>query len=235
MDSRLLRGSNWPERRTVPRAVQQRYAPRPTAEPKPKPREIELSISLPRLRLPRPRIARWRALRKTYLFGGCILVAIAATACGIWFTRYHAATGVKAASSRHAPAATGITPGTPPYQTMLPGGKTAEALGGWYRVSPPDRNPVYAYADTIGTVSIDVSEQPLPEGFATDTAEQVAQLAQGFNANEKLQAGGTTMYIGTSSKGPQSVIFTKNQLLVLIKSDSRISNDQWAGYISSLR
>ncbi len=128
-----------------------------------------------------------------------------------------------------------LTQGTPSYATLLPVGKTATDLGGWTRISPANRDPVYAFVDKIGTVQVTVSEQPLPAKLEVDPATQVAQLAQNFSATDKFTAGGTTAYIGTSAQGPQSVILTKKGLLVLIKSTYTLTNDQWAAYITSLQ
>ena len=128
-----------------------------------------------------------------------------------------------------------LTHGTPSYANLLPEGKSIKSLGGWTRVSPPDHNPVYAYQDKIGAVSISVSEQPLPANFKNDTAKQIADLAQNFNATEKVMAGTTVIYIGTSANGPQSVIFTKADLLILIKSTSIIPSSQWSAYVDSLQ
>jgi hypothetical protein len=140
---------------------------------------------------------------------------------------------VKAAASKR-PA---LTRGTPGYATVLPDGKTIDDLGGWIRVSPPGRNAVYAYADKIGGVRIDVSEQPLPPALRNHTSEQMARLAQSYAAKGTLTAAGTTVYIGTSAKGPQSLIFNLDQkgLLVLIKSVSPLADNQWVTYINSLR
>lgn len=123
---------------------------------------------------------------------------------------------------------------TPTYHTVLPGGKSANELGGWRRVSPPGKDPVFAYDDEINNVPISVSQQPLPASFKTETASHVADLAKSYNANTKVNAGDTTVYIGTSSKGPQSVIFAKENLLVLIKSQKSIDNNAWTEYIQSL-
>ena len=122
----------------------------------------------------------------------------------------------------------------PGYETILPTGKTITQLGGWERISPPERDPVFAYTDTINDVSINVSQQPLPELFKTDTTGKVAELAKSYNATKKINADTTTVYIGTSAQGPQSVIFTKNDLLVLIKSQENINDDAWVNYIKSL-
>lgn len=124
---------------------------------------------------------------------------------------------------------------TPFYETLLPVGKSIEQLGGWTRVSPPDRNAVFAFMDYIGQDRIVVSQQPLPEDFKEDTESQVEQLAKGYKATEKITVTGMTVHIAKSAKGPQSVVFAKKGLLVLIRSSVTISNDQWISYIDSLQ
>lgn len=123
---------------------------------------------------------------------------------------------------------------TPRYPTVLPKGSSIEELGGWIRISPPENDPVYAYADTIGEVPIRVSEQPLPEQFRSNPEGQTAELAQQYGATETIDVEGNTLYVGTSTKGPQSAIFTKNNLLILIKSEQKIKNESWAKYARSL-
>lgn len=124
---------------------------------------------------------------------------------------------------------------TPQYTTISPTDKKVDNLGGWTLISPPDSDPVYAYSDKISGIGINVSEQLLPESFKTDTDRQIELLSQGFKASEKITVNGIIVYIGTSAKGPQSVIFTKNNLLILIKSNAPISSDQWVKYISSMQ
>lgn len=123
----------------------------------------------------------------------------------------------------------------PQFDTLLPSGSSIEALGGWTRVSPPDRNAVFAYSDAIRDNRIIISQQPLPDDFLGNIDGKVEELAQSYKATEKLTANGMVVYIGTSAKGPQSVIFTKNNLLVLIKSSVKLSNDDWVGYVNSLQ
>lgn len=125
---------------------------------------------------------------------------------------------------------------TPQHNTILPPGKSIDDLGGWARVSPPDRNPVFAYADTLDGEQISVSQQPLPDTFSNNPAEDVQSVAYEFNAKERVVAkDGTVFYIGTSSKGPQSVIFIKKDLLILVKSPAKIDNKSWSDYIASLQ
>lgn len=130
--------------------------------------------------------------------------------------------------------AEGIVSGTPDYKTLHPTGKSVDELGGWKRISPAKKDPVFAYTDTIDNVSVSVSQQPLPESFAGNVDSQVAELAKKFNATTKLSTSDTSLYVGTSAKGPQSVIFAKDTVLILIKSQNKIDNTSWEKYVSSL-
>lgn len=123
---------------------------------------------------------------------------------------------------------------SPDFAIVLPQNRSVEDLGGWSRVSPPDSDPVYAFADSIDGVSISVSQQPIPESFKSNLASQIEQLANSYNATTVVNAGDIPVYIGRSSNGPQSVIFSKNDALVLIKSQAAIENESWAVYVSNL-
>lgn len=120
------------------------------------------------------------------------------------------------------------------YQTIVPEGKAIGELGGWKRVSPPESDPVYAFNDVIGDVPISVSQQPIPGPFIGDLDNRVTKLAKEYNATTLIYADETKVYIGTSSKGPQSTIFTKNNLLILIKSQKKIEDQAWIDYIKAL-
>lgn len=126
----------------------------------------------------------------------------------------------------------------PSYATVLPAGKTIADLGGWIHfTSHNDTGAVHAYNynDSIDDIAISVTEQPLPSSFTGDVDGHVAEFAKSFDANDVVKAGDTTVYIGTNSKGPQSVIFTKNNLLILIKSEKTIKNTTWSSYVASLQ
>lgn len=124
--------------------------------------------------------------------------------------------------------------GNPKFAALVPAGKNMKQLGGWTRVSPPDREEVYAYTDKIGAASISVSQQPLPQEFRVDSDEKIKQLAESFLATEKVTVGSTVFYIGTSAEGPQSVILSKKNLLILMKSNGKINSNHWAEYVNSL-
>lgn len=158
-----------------------------------------------------------RSSRKTMIVAAVVLLAV----CLIWI--------ISTSNKEPEPTTAG-----PAYATVLPANKTIDSLGGWQRVSPPEKPPVYAYNDEINDIAISVSEQPLPAEFKSNPTSQVAELAKGYNATTKLKAGDTQLFLGTSSKGPQSVIFTKEGVLVLIKSEKTIADASWSAYVKSL-
>lgn len=123
----------------------------------------------------------------------------------------------------------------PTYKTLVPDDKNISELGGWKRVSPPESNPVFAYADKIDDVLINVSQQPLPENFKDDKKGKVKELAKSFSATQEISVDGNTLYLGASSKGPQSAIMLKDDTLILIKSQAKINDDKWREYAKSLR
>lgn len=124
----------------------------------------------------------------------------------------------------------------PTFATILPQGKSIDSLGGWARVSPPDRDPVFAFVDTLGEQQITISQQPLPNSSSENTEDTIQSIAYDFSAKERrIASDGTVYYVGTSSNGTQSIITGKDQLLILIKSPAVISNDNWSAYIASLR
>lgn len=175
-------------------------------------------------------LARLQSLptRQKIAIGVALLIAL--PTAGLWYTKSHKDdAGSHAASSQHSDADGAVT-----YRTVLPAGKSIDDLGGWKRVSPPEGDPVYAYADTIDGVAVSVSQQPLPRSIKESTDEWVANLAKKFNATNRISADGNSVYIGTSAKGPQSVIFRVDELLILIKSDSKIQDQSWATYARSL-
>lgn len=123
---------------------------------------------------------------------------------------------------------------TPYYATLLPGTKSIEELGGWTRASPTDRNAAFAFTDYIGNNRITVTQQPLPADFKDDLAFKIEELAKNYKASEKITVDSLVVHIANSAKGPQSVIFAKDGLLVLARSSVKISNDKWIGYIETL-
>lgn len=192
------------------------------------PREIVLNIGLPKLPLPSLRRLRLPRLRRKYVLigGGAAVLVLGSLGYGLLQNGNPAAQKdvLEQSTAQQAPS----------YGTVLPGNKSIGDLGGWVRVSPPDKEPVFAYLDTVDSVQLNVSQQPLPDKFKKDTAGELAKLAGQFGANNKLTVDNLDFYVGTSAKGPQSALLVKDGLLILIKSSSALTDEQWVAYIMSL-
>lgn len=206
--------------------------PPPTAPPDSKTIDININFgSIPKIKRAAV-VAKTRRLLKKHkkiVAGGSMLAVGVLFSIVVWPT-----------ASQYFDSGNQIAGGTDPaakapdYLTVLPKDKSISDMGGWKRVSPGESNPVFAYTDKVDDVTISVSQQPLPEAFKTDISGNIADLAKQFSATEKVDANGTDVYIGTSAKGPQSVIFSKNGLLVLIKSQQKAESKSWKTYVESL-
>lgn len=131
--------------------------------------------------------------------------------------------------SEEAPAKT-----LPKYQTLLPVDKTIEQLGEWGSFKSPSGDTIFNFTDTIDGVRINVAEQLLPDSYKTDVNSRVRSIAQDFYATDKIVLDDTTAYMGTSSKGPQWVILSRNSLLIIIKSEKNIKLSSWQSYVKNL-
>jgi hypothetical protein len=231
-------------------------ATKPESDPNdPKLVEIKISLpSLPKLKLERAKKApktqarqaathrRRPSRRTTIIAAASAATVLALVSAGVFMAtrkdspaKPEAGTAAAAEGKVAGAANTILERGTPDYDTVLPAGKTAESLGGWTRVSPPKSDPVYAYADKLAGIQIAVSQQPLPKELERNTDEAVEDLAKSYGATDRLEVGKTTAFMGTSVKGPQSIILTKDDTLILIKSQAPIPADTWKTYIGSLR
>ena len=120
----------------------------------------------------------------------------------------------------------------PDFEYSLPKGKDSEVE---QAVKYDATKKVVNFVDSIGGVQITVSQQPLPAGFEENTQDKVQKLAEDFSATHPLTTATPTAYLGTDSKGPQTVIFTKKKLLVFIQSANKIDDHDWAEYITNLK
>lgn len=94
---------------------------------------------------------------------------------------------------------------------------------------------VAQFTDKISLIDVTVSEQELPETFKSSPDDKVAELAKNINANEVINEANPKAYLGTSLKGPQTVLFHKKGLLIFISSTAAIEKSEWASYITKLQ
>ncbi len=121
---------------------------------------------------------------------------------------------------------------TPDFATLVPADKDIDQLGGFARVSPENAAPAFAFKDTISSIPIIVTQQKKPEQLSDQL--KIEELAKSFNATKQVQIDQNVLYIGKSEKGPQSAIYVKDELLVLIKADQEVNEIDWVQYVSNL-
>ena len=233
-----------PKRTTPPAAHGGRQAvspmtpgQRPTQRRTDSHKTISINLSLPHTTIPKPlakvisRFKRISRKRKLVLLIGVIALVVLIAQVSARMSP----TGTSATAPNQQNPLDMLEKGTPDYTTLVPANKKIEDLNGWTRVSPKDRDPVYAYVDRIKDTPISVSQQPLPKNLQSNTDKNVESIALASNATKKITAGGVTVYLGASSKGAQPAVFAKDGLLVLIKATNMVPDKDWKSYIDSLR
>lgn len=120
----------------------------------------------------------------------------------------------------------------PNFTYALPDGD-ASSIDGTVRFDP--KRKVVNYKDTVAGVSVTVSQQQLPEGLKEDSQEKIKKIAADFSATRALTTATPTAYIGDSIEGPQTVIFTKKDLLIFVLSANKVDDKDWAEYVTTLR
>lgn len=188
---------------------------------------VSIHISVPRLKLKKPsiKIPPQLLTHKKWLIGGTAGLITAVAVTGVLLT-----TGGNKADKDN-PAVLSESKQQADFAYSLPKGSLEETDG---EVRYDTQRKVVNFRDSIGGVAITISQQPLPEGFKEDTQNKVKGLAADFSATKEITTANPTAYLGTSAKGPQTVIFSKKNLLVFIQSTKMIDEHDWAEYITNL-
>lgn len=170
-------------------------------------------------------VRRFSISRKTALITTAVIVVVGIAVAALVIVRY-----LNAEPSTN----TSGQVEQPDFDVLLPAHKTTEDVDGKL-VHTPKNEPVFTYKDGLNAVAITVNEQPLSDAFKANKDSMLAEVAKGFNATRTLSAGDTKVYIGISAKGPQSLLFVKDDLLFLIQSEKKIPDDAWITYINQLK
>lgn len=193
------------------------------------PAAVSINISIPRFNLKKPTIKippQLLKYRKQIIGGAAVLVLVAGVTTTLLITR---SDGKKSSDT---PGVLAENDQKADFAYSLPKGENA-GLDGVVRFD--SERKVVNFRDSIGGVAITISQQPLPEGFNEDTENKVKKIAEGFSATKTIATANPTAYIGSSEKGPQTVIFSKKNLLVFIQSAKKIDDHDWAEYITNLQ
>ena len=164
--------------------------------------------------------------RKLVLWGSVIIVGAVCIAGAVLFAAGHRRTATEPTE------VLSENTSKPDFAYSLPKGDEGQADK---KVRYDEKRKLVNFVDSIGGVSITVSQQPLPGGFADNAEDKVRKLAADFSATQVLATANPTAYLGTSAEGPQTVIFSKKGLLVFMYSASKIDDHDWAEYITNLQ
>lgn len=203
-----------------------------TVQPKannPSTTKVEISLSLPKL----------PSLTKKQLLGAGAIVMVGG---GLFFggqsllkwRSHKGSTGVLSDNTKQEVQKIPLHQ-SPDFGPLTPAGKNIDQLGGFAKVSPANSAPAYAFVDTVVNVKIKVTQQELPQAFKINPVSELEKTAKNFNATKILQVDGNNVYIGLSEKGPQTVIFTKDGILVFIGAEKEIPDVSWVQYITYLK
>lgn len=117
----------------------------------------------------------------------------------------------------------------PPFEPLYPAGESSNVLSAVTR-STPSAEVIYTYKDSVGEIEVEVTQQKVPDNFDLEKA------ATDFQATSIIQVDDTKVYHGYSERGDtQSLIFIKDDKMVLIRSPRKLADDQWAAYVASLK
>jgi hypothetical protein len=192
---------------------------------------ISIHIALPKLKKPTlskklPKLPKNLTYKKAGIGASALVLVVAV---GVIALQTRDSKGEKTGNT----GVLGTASQKPTFEYSLPTGAGHEVKAESVRYDA--QRKVVNFTDSIGGVTITISQQPLPDKFKENTDEEVKKLAESFSANEVLSTANPTAYLGTSAKGPQTVIFSKKGLLVFIQSTKEIDNHDWAEYITNLQ
>lgn len=213
----------------IVRRVGEPIAPQELNKASAAPTAVSINISIPRINLKKPGFKippKLISYKKHVIVGVAVIIVVTGATTALLFTKNNdkKATdtpGVLAENDQKAN-----------FAYSLPKG-SSEGLDGAVKFDV--QRKVVNYTDSIGGVAITISQQPLPEAFKQDTDAKVRKMAEDFSATKTIATANPTAYVGTSAKGPQTVIFSKKDLLVFIQSTKEIDDHDWAEYITSLQ
>ncbi len=120
----------------------------------------------------------------------------------------------------------------PDFKPLLPEGKQPNNPSG--KIGYDGTRKVASYKDKIGEVDITISQQPLPQSFQKEPDQELQKLATSISATTALSST-PKAYLGISEKGPQTVVFHKNGLLVFLYAEHKIEDAAWTDYINKLQ
>ncbi len=204
--------------------------------------ELNVKLSLPKVQFDRikkirtgvsKKISRLRLSRKALVIVVVIALIVISTTAFVFFSkRSSKSTGVAIKNSDSK--TTDLYEEKPTFKILYPGSKNSENIGKIVKISPPNQPAAYTYIDSIAGVQINVTQQEIPDNLKNNQANELEKTAKSNNQTNLIQVDGVNVYSGQSVKGVQSLIFIKGNLLITIRSASKVSDEAWVAYISAM-
>jgi hypothetical protein len=143
----------------------------------------------------------------------------------------HAVAAAKAITDKAKLAAT-----SPAFTPITPAKDTATATTSTKtQIAFDATRNVYSFSDSFKGNNLVVSQQPIPDKFKSG-AEAVNSIAASLSAKQSTPVDGGVAYIASDAKsGSQTVVFTKNDLLIFIQSPFRHDASDWKTYIDTFK
>lgn len=122
----------------------------------------------------------------------------------------------------------------PTFKPLAPQSSATAATSGTPQVAYDSARNTYSFTDVLKQKPIVVSQQPIPSKFS-DANTAVSKIAIAMGAKESVDTAIGTAYVLTDTKAnAQTIVFTKNNLLVFIQSPFTHPNEDWKHYIEAL-
>jgi hypothetical protein len=121
----------------------------------------------------------------------------------------------------------------PSFSPLVPSGESqlSDLSGGAY----DSAHNSYTYDDLYLGVPIRVSEQPIPTD-KSNSSSTVARVAASLHATSTINTDSGLAYLtANGTYGKQTIVFSKNNLLIFIQSSDIVEPAAWSTYIDSLQ
>ncbi|HTE58515.1 MAG TPA: hypothetical protein VK694_07255 [Verrucomicrobiae bacterium] len=241
------------EKRPVPKKLKQQARPQPKLRlPREEPRaeitrqvaEKQVVVNL-QLRMPRFKLLgikqRFRQLRKSWLLmrarnKRAVMAGVALVCLMGGFGVLNLLKGGDQAGQGGGPVVTAQQQAETDFNPLVPLENLTDANG---QQSRPDfkydkEKKVLGYVAEFNGASLTISQQPAPGDFKSNPAKLMS-VAESFKATTHLDTQKGTAYIASDEKTKvQTAIFATDEVLVFVRSNKPLDNDEWQMYINQL-
>lgn len=190
---------------------------------------VNLKIALPKIKLPDLRKAYTTHRRRIFIVSGALVGVI------VVFGGFRLIVGRNQTPDSAKPE-TAQEQAEAAFNPLIPLANLKDAAG---EQTKPEfkydsEKKVLAYVTKYNTASLTISQQVVPDKFKTDPA-QLFSLAQSMSATKTLETQKGAAYVATDEKtNAQTAVFVTDEVLVFLKTDKKLDDDEWKFYINQL-